>query len=182
MRREKQDRIALSESRLMNSMNWFDQKAVFDDDGYGLDEDEREISVPFTIRQYVPNQRASVFDLLYWIKVSTPADDFSEDDIELIMNSLFRLLERYVVQFVGQEDLYDKCYNILVDQFELFLNNLTDPDVKRPRRRLSDECVSVIRDQLSTHVENYYKLNQKKCQVFNYLYSAATESLKNSTK
>ena len=184
MRREKQDRIALSESRLMNSMNWFDQKAVFDDDGYGLDEDEREISVPFTIRQYVPNQRASVFDLLYWIKVSTPADDFSEDDIELIMNSLFRLLERYVVQFVGQEALYDKCYNILVDQFKLFLNNLTDPVVNRPRprRRLSDECVSVIRDQLSNHIQYYYKLNQKKCQVFKYLYSTAEERLENSTK
>lgn len=175
MSREKMDGLILAESKLMNSLNWLDRKAAFCDDYEPADENNQQ-AIPFVLRQFVPNQKPSIFDLIYWIKRSTPADDFAEEEIGILLNSMLEMLEEYVSQYTGTLRMYDRCYTLLVDQFKLFLHNLTDPEVKRPKHRLNDSCVSIIRDMLDERIETVYKMDSKRCEIMRILYQNAVDA------
>lgn len=174
MDRERMDGLLLSQSRLMNSLHWLDPKTAFGDD-YEEDFTENQIAIPFAIRQFVPDQKASIFDLIYWSKRSMPADDFAEEELSIMLDSMLTMIEDYVGQFTGTHRKYDRCYAILVDQFKQFLENLTDPQVKRPRNRLYDNCVCMIRDQLDDRIENVYKMDSRRCDVMRVLYQKTVD-------
>ena len=181
MEREKMDGYLLSESKLMNSLHWMDRRAAFCDDFEAETEENRQ-AIPFAIRQFVPGQKPSMFDLIYWIKRSTPVDSQDEDEIGIMLNSMLGMFETYVAQYTGTQRMYHRCYTLLVDQFNLFLKNLTDENVKRPRHRLYDSCVSIIRDQLDDRIENVYKLDSKCCNTMRRLYQNAVNEQENIAK
>ena len=174
MDRERMDGLLLSQSRLMNSLHWLDAKTVFGDD-YEENSSQNQTAIPFVIRQFVPEQNASIFDLIYWIKRSTPVDDFDEQELRVMLDSMLTMLEDYVGQFIGSIRKYDRCYKILVDQFKQFLANLTDTQVKRPKNRLYDKCVCMIRDQLDNRIENLYKMDSRRCDIMRVLYQKAVD-------
>lgn len=180
MERERKDGVILNQSRLMKSLNWLDPITTFGDD-YEEETLESQTATPFVIRQFVPNQKASVFDLIYWIKHSTPADDLDEDELIVMLDSMLTMIENYVGQFTGNARKYDRCYLILVDQFKQFMINLTDTQVRRPRNRLYDKCVCMIRDQLDDRIENLYKMDSRKCDIMRVLYQQTVDSLETIT-
>ena len=176
MKREKMGRLSLSESKLMNCLSWDDKAMAFGDDLAVSDEMENEQAIPFVLRQFAPEQKASIFDLIYWIKISTPVDDFSEDEIAVMLNSMLKMLEDYVGEYTGSLKKYDRCYMLLVDQLKLFLKNLTDTSIKRPRNRLFDSSVCIIRDLLDDRIIELYQMESRKCEIIRKLYNAAVDA------
>lgn len=161
MKREKRDGFVLGESKLMNSLSWMDKEVAFGDDiEIDLDEDEIQ-AIPFRIKQYAPKQKATIFDMIYWIKAGTPVDDFSEEEIEVMLDSMLNMFEKYVEQYTGANRVYRRCFRLLEDQFKQFMVNLTDPEIRRPRHRIYDSCVSLIRDFLDYRIETKYNLSSK---------------------
>lgn len=158
MRKEKVHRYMLSESRLMNCMNWVNQENALGDTADS--EDMALFSTPFRfkIKQFVPGQRPSIFDLIYWVKESTPAEDVTEEEIYLIVDNMIAMLETYVGQFVDPKEKYKRCFMILMDQFQLFLSNLKDPLIKRPKNRIKDKCVNIIRNRLDERIGKAYDI------------------------
>ena len=77
----------------------------------------------------------------------------------LVLDNMLKVLEDYVGQFVGTGEVYKRCFMILVDQFQLFLQNLKDPKIKRPKNRMSDPCVDFIRIRLDEHIEKMYNVH-----------------------
>ena len=47
---------------------------------------------------------------------------------------------------------------ILMDQFQLFLSNLKDPLIKRPKNRIKDKCVNIIRNRLDERIGKAYDI------------------------
>lgn len=171
MKREKNYRLTLVESKLMNCLNWYNKDEALGDE---MDEEDSSLFASvfkFKIKQFVPKQEPSIFDLIYWIKESTPVDDFAEEEIGLILDGIVSMIEEYVKQFVGADEVYKRCFMILTDQFQLFLCNLEDPFVKRPKNRIKDVCVSIIRDQLDERIETMY--NVMYTEPMRKLYEAA---------
>lgn len=159
MKREKTHRRRLIESRLMRCLNWYDKEKALGDT---LDEEEdsplNAVS-GFRIKKYMNDeQQPSMFDLIYWIKESTPADDFTEDELGLILDNMLTMLEEYVAQFVGYDNVYKRCFLILCDQFKLFLENLKDARIKRPKNRINDACVNSIRVRLDERIKQLYDI------------------------
>ena len=178
--REKRDRVELPESRLINSLNWQDPVDVFGEEPrlhagkqkmFATTADP--VHETFRIKQFADSQRASIFDLLYWIKNSTPVNEYSEEDNDKLFESILKMIEDYVGAYVGEAKKYDICYKILIDQFILFLNNLMDPAIDRPKNRLYDSCVASIRDLLEERLEDLYEMESEKTGVFDELYSQA---------
>lgn len=184
LEREKKRRIELRESKLINCLNWYDGKDVFGEEPcmreeeekkypFELPKAEKELHETFTIKQYAPQQKASIYDLIYWIKVSTPVNEFTDSDIEIILESTLKLVEDYVSAYVDKEEVYDVCYRILIDQFILFLQNLMDPAISWPKNRLFDPCVMELRDTIDDRIENVYQMDQEKLGAMDALYSQA---------
>lgn len=180
MAREKADGLELCQSRLINSLHWVDPQMALADD-YDEEILENQAAIPFAIRQFAPYQKASIFDLIYWIKYSTPADDFDEEALGSMLDDMLLMIEEYVGQFTGKHRKYDRCYTLLVDQFKLFLHNLRDKKIKRPRNRLYDESVCMIRDHLDERIESLYKMDSRKCDVMRVLYQKAVNEQESNT-
>lgn len=179
LEKEKMECVDLYNSKLISCMNWNNKKGVI---GIPDDNDEEEIFEPFRIRQFLElpfngdqtlYQKPSIFDLIYWIKVSTPAKEFSGDDVRLMLTIMLEMLEEYVGEFVGEEKKYIKCYKILADQFQLFLDNLKDENIQKPKNRLEDSCVYTIRVSLNERIRNLYKMESEKCDIFTRLFNHA---------
>lgn len=171
IQREKRDvKISFFKSRLISCLNWFDEKKCF---GEEYDEDDRqpeEKPNKFVISQFIPGKIPSIFDLIYWFKVSTPVEDFHDGQVNLLVEALVKLIEDHVEQYFGDKKVGVKTYGLLVDQFKLFLENLTDPEIVLPRHRLEDPCVIIIRDQLTERFEEVYQLPEAYCEVLKNLY------------
>lgn len=176
MELERKDGMSLSEGVLMKCMNWSDEQAVFGEDYEEPEQEGRGRNRKFRIRQFVPHQNATVFDLIYWIKASTPADEFTEEDVTDMLNAVLQVLERYVEMFTGRERMYRRCYMLLVDQFAQFLENLQDPAVRRPKHRLNDSCVSTIRDQLDERFNSVYQVSASRRGIMEDLYQEAVDA------
>ena len=176
MEKEKRERVELYDSRLMKSLNWIDKKKAL---GRADNGDETESRVyPFRLRQFLSfsdntEQEPSIFDLIYWIKVSTPAKEFSGEDVEMMLDIMLDMIENYVGEFTGDEKKYARCYMILVDQFMLFMRNLNDPRVTMPKNRMNDSCVYTIKVKLDERVEELYGMESSKCGIFSSLYDQA---------
>lgn len=174
MDKEKRERVSLVDSRLIKSMNWFDKKAAVG--ALGESGEEGMLAYPFRLRQFLDgtDQKPSIFDLIYWIKVSTPAKEFSNEDVEMMLSNMLEMIEEYIGEFTGDAGVYSRCYLILVDQFKLFLKNLLDPNILSPKNRLRDECVYTIMVNLDERIENLYGMESSKCNVFSSLYDQAS--------
>lgn len=177
---ERKDRIALSEGLLMQCLSWTDERAVFGED-YGEPEEGEDAlrhsrNMKFRIRQFAQGQNATIFDLIYWIKASTPADEFVDEEVSTILSTMLKLLENYVELYTGKQNVYRRCYALLVDQFKQFLTNLTDPSIRRPRNRLSDSCVGIIRDELDKRIMTVYQMPANKRGIMEALYQDALNS------
>jgi hypothetical protein len=179
MYREKRDGFVLGESKLMNCLHWNNKREAFGDDYEIEDEIENKQAIPFRIKQYAKNQNASMFDLIYWIKASTPIEDYSEDELEIMLDSMLSLFEKYVEQYTGSLRVYNRCYKLLVDQFQQFMNNLTDAEIKRPRHRLYDTCVSKIRDFLDYRIETIYQVGSDFMEPMRKIYNETVDRQEN---
>lgn len=183
LRDEKDDRKSLAESSLINSLNWFDPAiALGDDYEPELLEAESETS-KFKLPQFIPNtMNPSIFDLLYWIKQSTPVEDFEENELAIILESMIGLIEEYVSQFVSKERRYDRCYAILADQFQLFMRNLSDEkSIPYPRRRLHDSAVRLIRNLLDEHFSNNYIMVNRPNKPMQHIHNQAMHDYENAS-
>ena len=180
MIKEKMECVDLYNSLLMSSMNWFNRQS-----SVGIapgNEDAEDQGHPFKIRQYLEGtkQKPSIFDLIYWIKYSTPGKEFTNKDVERMLTFMLEMLEEYVGAFVGEERKYDRCYMILADQFALFLENLQSTSIDRPKNRFRDKCVHTIRVNLDARIRDVYKMESKKCEMFTNLYNTAEEAYEDS--
>lgn len=170
IKRERQDGLVLSQTRLMNSLNWIDPKTVFGDSYDPADRQQQNANI-FEIKQFAPKQAASIFDLLFWVWVSTPADDITLHEIGIILDGMLSMIEEYVKNFEGSGRCYNICYNILVDQFTQFLDNLAKITEKKARNRIDDECVCLIRDRLDERIEDLYQMESRKLKVMRRIHS-----------
>ena len=184
VKKEKMECIDLNHTKLIGSMNWNNKVGAL---GVSDNSDDDEIQYQsFRIRQFLEkidkenekdiSQRPSIFDLIYWIKVSTPAEEFSNEDVKIMLDFLLELIEEYVGEFVSEDKKYARCYLILVDQFQLFLDNLADGSITKPKNRLRDSCVYTIRVNLNERIRNIYKMDSEKCDVFTRMYNKAEAS------
>lgn len=170
--REKIDSPAFMENKLITCLNWYDKKEAFGSQyEEELDEAEGE-AAKFCIKQYTPTQHSSIFDFIYWIKASTPVDEYSEEELEIILESMIKMIEDYVKEFIDT-DIHERCYKLFVDQFKLFLKNLADPTIKRPKNRLYDPSVAMIRDFMDERFENEYKVDSMHIDTMYKLYKEA---------
>jgi hypothetical protein len=163
MEREKYSRLDLRETKLINCMNWKDkERALCGTDE--IDGDRITAHEQFVLKQYAASQLASVFDLLFWIKFSTPVDDFDPDIITSILDSLLVMLENQVLQYEDEAArAYELCYEMLKDQFLLFMDNLKDSAVTRPSasKRLHDNLVEAIAVSVDDHIRAIYGLDPR---------------------
>lgn len=157
---ERLHRISFEESQLVRKMNWKDAKKAV-----GMEEPESDRIQKFKIKQFAPDQRASVFDLIYWLKYSRPVDEFVEEDIQTMVNSIMEMIEEYVSNFIPQTEVYHRCYKIIVDQFELFVENLKDTRITRPANRIEDKIVEDIVEILEDRFKKIYKLSSRQCEL-----------------
>jgi hypothetical protein len=144
-------------------MNWRDRERALG----GTEEiDETRIAAheQFVLKQYAAAQQASLFDLLFWIKFSTPVNDFDRDLIPSILDSLLTMLENQVMQYEDdQARAYEMCYEMLKDQFLLFMDNLRDITVVRPSasRRLHDDLIGTIAVAVDDRIRASYGLDPR---------------------
>lgn len=161
LKREKYARLDLRETKLINCMNWDDPERALG----GTSEIDTERIVnheQFVLKQYAKEQAASIFDLLYWIKYSTPANDFDEYIIFAILDNMLTMLENHVKQFYDEEAAaYERCYEMLKDQFKLFLKNLKDKSVIRPvaSKRFADPLIERIAVAVDDRIRDLYRLD-----------------------
>lgn len=175
---ERKEDLSLNQGVLMKCMNWSDERAVFGEEFEELEPEEKRRAEDnkFRVRQYAPSQKASMFDLIYWIKAKSPADEFDEEDVADMLSAAVRVLERYVELYTGRERVYRRCYLLLKDQFTLFLQNLRDEAIRRPRHRLYDPSVDVICDWLDDRIRNVYQVPASKRDIMRALYQEAVEA------
>lgn len=163
MNNEKKDRVQLVDSTLIRRMNWFNKMACF---GEQCEEEDANDRLKFKVVQYAPEQKASIFDLIYWIKYSMPVDDYVDGDIELLIHCLIHLIEKYVACFIDATTAKKVCYEILLDQYRLFLKNMKDPELKVPKNvnRIDDSVITKVADMLETHFEEKYEMKKVDCE------------------
>lgn len=163
MEKEKYSRLDMRETRLVNCMNWLDKERAL---GGMEDVEEDRIAAheQFVLRQYAEKQKASIFDLLFWMKYSTPADEFDEYTITSTLSSMLSMLENHVMQYYEETtSAYERCYEMLKDQFRLFLANLKDTSVSRPiaRKRTSDPLIEKIAVAIDDRIRERYALDPR---------------------
>ena len=173
--REVQSNTALGQTKLARMLNWENKAEAFGQD-LGAAVPGADDLRTFNIRQFAPDQKASMFDMIYWIKASTPADIYDEEDSVRLVGSMFRMIEDYTAKFVEPDRVYLRCYKILLDQFRLFLRNLADDSVSTVKGRINDSCVNMVRDQIAARVEEVYNLeSQAAIDAIKYTYDKAIE-------
>ena len=163
MDREKYSRLDMRETKLINCMNWHDRDRAL----CGIQDIEKDRIAPheqFVLKQYAQKQQASIFDLLYWMKYSTPADEYDEEVVENTLDSMLSLLETHVKQYYAETSAaYERCYEMLKDQFRLFLKNLSDISVVRPAaiKRMADPLVEKIAVAVDDQIREKYGLDPR---------------------
>lgn len=175
LEREKYSRLDLSETKLINCMNWLDRgKSLCDSEN--VDMSRVAAHEDFVLKQYAPNQKASVFDLLFWIKHSTPADDFDPETITAILDSMLTMLEKHIMHYSTEKARgYELCYEMLKDQFQLFVNNLRDESVTRPTaaKRLRDDLVEKLAVAVDDRIRENYDLDPRFDNAMTTIYEQA---------
>lgn len=150
--------LSLAQSTLIRRINWLDEKKALGD--YYDEEAVREDEPKFVLREFIPVKspmKPSVFDLLFWLKYSMPNCDYYLSDFTSMIDNLIALIENYVSTFTGEDEMYAVAFSIISDQFQLFLNNMTDyVNVPKPAKRFDDESVTLIRDRIDEIVDNKY--------------------------
>ena len=150
--------LSLAQSTLIRGINWLDEKKALGD--YYDEEAVREDEPKFVLREFIPVKspmKPSVFDLLFWLKYSMPNCDYYLSDFTSMIDNLIALIENYVSTFTGEDEMYAVAFSIISDQFQLFLNNMTDyVNVPKPAKRFDDESVTLIRDRIDEIVDNKY--------------------------
>lgn len=151
--------IPLGQSTLIRRLNWKDEAAALGD---WFDSDYPVEGEPkFALREFIPvdsKMKPSIFDLLYWYKQSIPNTEFDLTDYKNLIDNTIHLIQDYVGNFLEGEDLYAVCLSIIKDQYELFLDNLTDPTLVRPKNRFFDKSATLIRDRIDEIVDHEYEL------------------------
>ena len=170
VQKEKDGKTALSETKLMRSLHWTDRSVVFFDEADPAEEDEDTM---FVIKEFARERKATIFDLLYWIKESTPANQLDDDEMSTILVSFLKAFEDYVGQFVQESTKYDRCYVLLLDQFSQFVDNIKScggPDVSR---RLNSSVMELISNIMIERSEGLYNQPDRKVQLFDALLDRA---------
>lgn len=169
---EEQERKSLAQTELMRRINWRNEETALGDfyDPDFVQDDE----VKFVLYQYIPfdsQMRASLFDLLFWLKRSTPVSQYYDEDMVRLIDSLLDMLRDYVRSYVPADRVDEVCLSIISDQFELFMDNMLDNvSIPKPKNRFFDSCVTLIRDRIDEKVDHEYSIKFRSLPTMKTLY------------
>ena len=150
---ELRDRKRFEETMLVRRLKWFSGADVF---GHELPEQKGR----FRVDEFDSETDASVFDLLYWVKFSTPVDDYQVENMNLLRDAILELVEYYISRFVDAAALNRAYELVLVDQAKQFVANMMaecgNPDV--PKNRILDDTVNMVISSLSRRFRDVYQI------------------------
>ena len=113
----------------------------------------------FRISEFAPETDASIFDILYWVKYSTPVDDYSVARMNLLRDSILELLEYYVSRFVEESAVKSAYAMVMVDQLRQFVDNLMAEDGELPANRILDDTVGMVTSALTCRFREEYLMD-----------------------
>lgn len=175
IQKEKQSKMPLSETKLLRCLHWTDRSVVFFDEA---DVEEEDPATLFVIREYAEDKKAGIFDLLYWIKESMPANELDDEMLSTMLESILETFEHYVGQFVGADTKYDRCYVLLLDQFSQFIDNLKTsgrPDIER---RMQSQTLELFSNIMIERSDKVYNQPDRKAQLFDILLERGRSEVK----
>ena len=147
---ELRDRKRFGETLLARRLKWHDPAAV---------QQAGDGSNCFRISEFAPETDASIFDILYWVKYSTPVDDYSVARMNLLRDSILELLEYYVSRFVEESAVKSAYAMVMVDQLRQFVDNLMAEDGELPANRILDDTVGMVTSALTCRFREEYLMD-----------------------
>ena len=149
MSNELRDRKRFGETLLARRLKWHDpEKIQQTGDGRNV----------FRISEFDPDTDASIFDILYWVKYSTPADDYSVAKMNLLRDAILELLEYYVGRFVEESAAQNAFAMVMVDQLRQFVDNMLQDRPGLPANRILDDTVGMVTSSLTCRFREEYLL------------------------
>lgn len=146
---ELRDRKRFGETLLARRLKWRDPARI------QLAEPGRN---RFRISEFDDSTDASIFDLLYWVKYSTPVDDYDVANMNLLRDAILELLEYYVARFVDESAYKNACALVMVDQLQQFVENLLAENDQLPPNRILDDTVGMVTSALTRRFREEYLL------------------------
>lgn len=155
---ELRDRKRFGETRLARRLKWHNPELFQCDSSTNC----------LRISEFDDETDASIFDLLYWVKHSTPVDDYSVTNMNLLRDAILELLEYYVSHFVEDSAYYRACSMVMVDQLQQFVDNMllenTEPSRQLPKNRILDDTVGMVTNALSRRFREDYQIESKELE------------------
>lgn len=107
---------------------------------------------------------ASIFDLLYWVKYSTPVDDYDVANMNLLRDAILELLEHYVSHFVDESAANSAYAMVMVDQLSQFVDNLLVEREHLPKNRILDDTVGMVTSALTRRFREEYLMESEELE------------------
>lgn len=152
---ELRERKRFGETLLARRLKWHDPQKV------QQEEPKEEEKNYFRISEFDDDMDASIFDLLYWVKYSTPVDDYDVTNMNLLRDAILELLEYYVSRFVDESAVDNACAMVMVDQLSQFVDNMMVEKEGLPKNRILDDTIGMVTSALSRRFREDYLLESK---------------------
>lgn len=151
---ELRDRKRFGETLLARRLKWHDPEKV----------QQAESKSRFRISEFADDMDASIFDLLYWVKYSTPVDDYDVANMNLLRDAILELLEHYVSHFVDESAANSAYAMVMVDQLSQFVDNLLVEREHLPKNRILDDTVGMVTSALTRRFREEYLMESEELE------------------